>query len=129
MAKQNEALENIDTIKKAITRFGGRFESKGQQILNIIYFALSSTEEDAANGIAIYTKNYVTNTYSREISNSKKIYNGTGGYNISGAFVEGMTAGEQNRFANDLGYMPSYAANELSLMLFGKTIDQLVEDM
>ena len=98
-------------------------------MLNIIYSALTSTEKDASNGIPIYTKNYVVNEYNAEISNAKKIYKGDGGYNISGVFVEGMTAGEQNRFHNDLGYMPSYAANELSLMLFGKTVEELIKDM
>ena len=88
---------------------------------------MTETENDAKNGIAIYTKNYVVNTYGTEISEAKKIYNGDGGYNGT-TFVEGMTSGEQGQFASDLErYMPSYAANELSLMLFGKTIEQLIE--
>ena len=128
-AKQDEALENINTIKKAITRFGGRFGAKAQQVLNIIYATLTETENDAKNGIAIYTKNYVVNTYGTEITEAKNIYNGKGGYN-NGTFVEGMTSGEQGQFVSDLErYMPSYAADELSLMLFGKTVEQLVKDM
>ena len=119
--KQTTALSNINQLIGAIDRYVARFSVSEQKILNIINGALKNTREDANKNIAIYEDDYVIKTYgSADDSPIKR----------AKALYTDMTVTEQGNFEKNLiRYLPSYAADELALMMFGRKVEDLVDSM
>lgn len=115
--KQNQVVKSLKAMRGVLEKESFSVEKGEKAVINHVLDAVKCTLEDAENGIAIYGKNYVNNTYGDKIDEAFAAY-------------ENMTAENQKGFESKLITLKNKhydEINELSKILFGMSIDQLID--
>ncbi len=117
MDKQNQVVASLKNMQDVLSKESFSVENGEKAVINYVLDAVKATLDDANRGIAIYGSNYIKNTYRNKIESAFKAYEDMTEENQSG--FESKLLALKNKNYNEV--------NELSKILFGISIDDLID--